>query len=122
MKLRELRPGLFEFWCPACEDTHHIRTKLASIPGKLMATGKVVPFYWRFNDDLEEPTFSPSFKVTTQVGQGRAVHVCHLAINSGMLEYFPSCTHRFARTFVPLPDLPELVPQEAADESAPVTT
>lgn len=105
MKLRLLRPGLYEFWCPGCEDHHHIRTEEAPTWGRDLTTKEPYQVCWRFNGDMDKPTFSPSMKLTTQVGQGRAIHVCHVAIHGGMLEYFAATSHGLAKKFIPMTEL-----------------
>ena len=74
-------------WCPACEHEHPL------------------PDSWKFNGDLKNPTFSPSFKQTfthwtggidrkTGLGQGeRQERVCHYIITDGKIQFCPDRWH-----------------------------
>lgn len=77
---------------------------------------------WKFDGNLERPTFSPSVKITGKqtvkkdgrwTGEwvmgpdGRALdECCHYILTAGILNYCSDCTHRFAGQQVPLPPLP----------------
>lgn len=76
------------FWCPGCECAHRY------------ATGEGKGPRWDFNDNLENPTFSPSL---LSVGQKR----CHLFLKKGKLEFCKDCDHGLAGQTVELPDLPD---------------
>ncbi len=56
---------------------------------------------WAFNNDLEKPSFAPSFK--HEWGNGK---VCHYTLTAGMLTFAPDSTHALAGQTVPLPELP----------------
>lgn len=72
-------------WCPACEEMH------------------LLPDSWKFDGNLEKPTFAPSFRHT-----GNPLPwVCHYHLTEGQLIYCPDCTHQMANKVVPLPVLPE---------------
>ena len=75
-------------WCPACEEAHRL-------PGS-----------WTFNQGLEKPTFTPSFKHTISFGH-KPDKICHYIVTDGVLNYCGDCTHALAGKSVPLPDLPE---------------
>lgn len=82
-------------WCPACEELHAL-----PYPGK----------GWTFNDDLNKPTFSPSFKHggkrTVNVNgkwtgewvrdeQGKPVDgTCHYVISNGMIHFCQDSWHK----------------------------
>jgi len=69
---------------------------------------------WKFNGDVERPTFEPSVNhtwgkyadpsfVDEYPGEsGR----CHYFIRAGVIEFCGDCTHRFSGQTVALPDLP----------------
>lgn len=64
-----------------------------------------LPDSWNFDGNLEEPTYTPSFKHSGWVG-GK-VGVCHYILTSGVLNFCGDCTHAMAGQPVPLPALPE---------------
>jgi hypothetical protein len=102
-KLRRIQGG-YSHWCPACQEMHQL------------------PDSWRFDGNLESPTFTPSFKhegVKIEViegrwtgewirdAQGNTIPVCcHYILTNGILNFCGDCTHAFANQTVPLPDLP----------------
>ena|SRR5208337_1567824 len=103
-KLRRQQDG-YAHWCPACKETHPL------------------PDSWKFDGNLESPTFAPSFRhrglQTVKVDgkwTGEWVRddagnpipfVCHYNLVAGMLQFCPDSTHELAGKSVPLPDLPE---------------
>ena len=94
-KLRKGRSARFWF-CPACEEMHPL------------------PFGWVFNDDVNAPTFQPSFKhcwkavePNPETPAGRPARCCHYIITRGQVAYCSDCTHALAGQTIPMPDLPE---------------
>lgn len=86
LKLRRVARG-YSHWCPGCKEAH------------------ILPDAgWRFDGNLERPTFYPSFKHEGWVG-GK-VGVCHYILTAGRLQFQSDCTHELANTTVDLPDLP----------------
>jgi hypothetical protein len=75
-------------WCPACCGPHPIHTAAPNNTGA----------QWRFDGNLEAPTFSPS----VNCGPGR----CHYFIRSGVIEFCSDSQHSLAGQRVPLPDWP----------------
>lgn len=95
--------------CPGCGDSHLI--------------GET----WRFNGDLDRPTFSPSLLVRTghhanplhkdgddcwcnyeqRYGEKPpfACYVCHSFIRDGKIEFLGDCTHPLAGQTADLPDV-----------------
>lgn len=102
-KLRR-QTGGYAHWCPACEEMHNM------------------PDSWTFDGNLEQPTYSPSFrhsgmqrinqdgKWTGEWARGAdgkpLPWVCHYILTAGVLNYCGDCTHALAGKSVPLPDLP----------------
>lgn len=83
-------------WCPGCKDHHVIPTS--------------GPKVWRFNGDLERPTFTPSVRLTWNwgsVGGPDEPHCCHYVITDGAIQFCGDCTHALAGQTVPLPEIPE---------------
>jgi hypothetical protein len=117
-KMRRTERG-FMWWCPACDSAHPL------------------PDTWKFNGDLERPTFRPSFKHTgTQIARGpdgewngnwlmkdehgnvveakcsteklRTIPwCCHYVITSGIVHYQGDCTHDLKGKVRLMPPLPE---------------
>jgi len=85
-KLRRAE-GMYLHWCPACEELHPL------------------PDRWKFDGDLNSPTFQPSFKHTG--GPKDARTICHYILGAGILHFCGDCTHAMAGKAVPLPDLPD---------------
>lgn len=65
----------YNFWCEGCSEVHTIGTK------------------WRFNGDMNSPTFSPSILVTKPSDPS---YRCHSFIRSGRVEYQRDCSHYLA--------------------------
>ena len=84
MKVKEVRKGMWMFWCPACNDEHYVYT---SHPGE---TGP----RWEFNNKPEAPTFSPSINITTN--HPKKARRCHLYITDGFLRYMSDSQHILA--------------------------
>lgn len=74
-------------WCPACEMMHPL------------------PDSWTFNGDVQNPTFSPSFRqgfthwtggVDEETGLGRGERQnreCHYIITDGKIQFCPDSWH-----------------------------
>jgi hypothetical protein len=75
--------GRYFHWCPGCEEMHPL------------------PDTWRFDGDLESPTFHPNFRHSW--GDNA---ICHYNLLGGVLWFCADCTHDLAGLKVPLPDLP----------------
>ena len=88
-------------WCPACEFVH------------------ILPDSWKFNGDVEKPTFSPSFKHTysywtqgvdpvSHLGRGEQQYrICHYIITDGRIQFCPDSWHQRS-DIVHMPLLPPL--------------
>lgn len=74
------------FWCPACHNYHWVQIN-----------SNLKPF-WKFNNDLNKPTFSPSILVKNSDGEVE----CHLFIKEGNIEYLEDCTHDFKALTIPM--------------------
>jgi hypothetical protein len=81
-KLRSVTTG-HAHWCPGCEQMH------------------MLPNRWHFNDNVQEPTFSPSFR--HDWGGDR---VCHYFVAGGRLQFCADSTHALAGQTVDMPDIP----------------
>lgn len=108
-KLRRAE-GRYFHWCPACEEMHPL------------------PDSWKFDGNLERPTFFPSFKHEgyqsvvvngewtgewKHDAQGNAIpFVCHYNLINGELQFCNDCTHSMKEKTVALPDLPDYLKDE----------
>ena len=81
----------YHFYCPGCEQVHQIRAK-GPEPR------------WTFNGDLDKPTFSPSYLLTSDYGTDRKKRVCHSFIRDGKIQFLGDCTHKLAGKTVEIPD------------------
>jgi len=97
--------GVYLHWCPGCEEMHQL------------------PDSWAFDGNLENPTFTPSFKhsgVQTVKSGGKwtgefvrdangstVPFVCHYVLTAGVLNFCADSTHGLAGKSVPLPKLPD---------------
>lgn len=68
--------GAYMFWCPGCKSHHSF------------AVGR-----WDFNEDFENPTFSPSLLITMPDDPN---YRCHLFVRDGKIEYCSDSNHEFA--------------------------
>lgn len=110
-KVKEIRPGVYQFQCPGCGDTHEITTG--------------GPF-WSFNGDLDKPTFNPSILVTSghymkghkgdscwctynAENPGKehpfTCYLCHSFVTEGHIEFLNDCSHKLGGHTVELPDI-----------------
>ena len=73
--------SIWYFQCPGCNQEHSINDRI-----------------WKFNNDLERPTFSPSYLMKgyrfADVERTKSeAFVCHSFITNGYIEYLNDCTH-----------------------------
>ena len=98
----------WHIYCPGCQHDH------------------VVPSTWSFNGDYNNPSFTPSLKITS--GHYIAGHKgdcwctynasrpnepvdficyqCHSVITNGQITFCPDCSHSLAGQTITLPELP----------------
>jgi hypothetical protein len=92
-------------WCPGCEEMH------------------ILPDSWKFDGNLDSPTFTPSFKHEGRQrvfvdgkwtgewkrdASGNTIpYTCHYILTAGVLNFCGDCTHKLVGQAVPLPKLPE---------------
>jgi len=75
------------FFCPGCQ-SHH--------PYRIKGQNPV----WKWNGNMEKPTFSPSLLVHGSL----PAHRCHLFLRDGMIEFLSDCHHDLKGKTVPLPE------------------
>lgn len=109
--------GFVAIFCPGCKRRHYLAVEPSS--------GRSC---WKFNGDLENPTFSPSLLDRTGhyvTGQPQPPNckyceyekrdpdrsfkcgTCHSFIRNGMIEFLSDSTHELAGKTVSLPDVGE---------------
>jgi uncharacterized protein DUF6527 len=97
--------GGYAHWCPGCNEVH------------------TLPDSWKFDGNLESPTFHPSFLHTMirrefkdgnwtgewlRDSEGKTIPaVCHYTLTSGQLHFHADSTHALAGQVIPLPKLPD---------------
>jgi len=82
--------------CPGCGRGHAFYTDYKDSPN-----GAV----WAFNNDFEEPTFSPSMHIThTDPDTGERITSCHSFVREGMIEFLSDSTHKLSGQTVKLPE------------------
>ena len=82
----------YAFYCPGCKWAH-----MFYISG---------PTIWKFDGNLESPTFTPSLLNRAPNHANPAQRVCHLFLTAGKLHFCGDCTHSLAGQTVDLPEYP----------------
>lgn len=82
------------FWCPACDTPHQYRI-----------AGPEEPI-WKFNGDLDKPTFTPSLLMQWNAVGDQPLQICHLFVTAGIISYCNDCTHPLRGHTIEIPDLP----------------
>lgn len=87
-KLHLADPGIgwYMFHCPGCNTTHSFWTSSPDHPN------------WNFNNNLENPTISPSHRVSMSEGT-----ICHSFIKDGNIQFLNDSKHHLAGKTVELP-------------------
>jgi len=75
---------MYMFYCPGCGFLHGFHNKR-----------------WKFNQDLNNPTFRPSLLVNALADR------CHLLMTNGKIKYLTDCHHELAGQTVQCPDWEE---------------
>lgn len=94
MTLKNETEVLYAFHCPACGISHAAR----------VASQEEGPEIWRFNGDVNRPTFYPSIGSAWAKPDGTPV-VCHAFVEEGRIRYSVDSLHELAGQVVELPDL-----------------
>lgn len=114
--LRGLEGGRVAFWCPGCDEMHHIPVADQYNPG----------INWGYNGNPAAPTFTPSILVRSghyvpgrRPGDGcyctwdkkeqeefadLKCSVCHSFVTDGRIRFLNDCTHALAGQTVDLPE------------------
>lgn len=87
--LREIHAGGehrgFLVWCPGCEQYHGIN---------IVDDGKSP--VWKFDGNMESPTFTPSLLIYEPLPDGKRKTRCHSFIRKGKWEFLPDSLHKLA--------------------------
>lgn len=89
----------FTWWCPGCKHAHSIATDGGASP------------VWRFDGNLESPTFMPSFREFIPPMPDHPLEryhaeqtMCHVWIKDGQIDFLADCAHEL-RGLHPMVDL-----------------
>jgi hypothetical protein len=96
---------MHEFWCPGCHDVHSIRIGHTPHP------------CWHWNGSLDEPSYTPSIRVTgvqpatkdelSRITAGETIEprpmCCHSFVTDGQINFLSDCTHALSGTAMRLP-------------------
>jgi hypothetical protein len=96
-------PGGWAHWCPGCSSMHAFAVDQPFPNGA----------QWKFDGNLEAPTFTPSMNIRTGkyadpqfVDEDGLSSICHYFLTAGNLIFTADSTHALAGKTVPLPELP----------------
>jgi phage FluMu protein Com len=86
------------FKCPGCNKVHSV-----TVSGN---------HAWKWNDDIDKPTFSPSVLVIfpakpeakEEFKEWRTERRCHSFVTDGCIQFLSDCTHELAGQTVSLPE------------------
>jgi hypothetical protein len=79
-KLRLLRPGVLEHWCPGCGQVHAIDVHATSGNGRVIG----------WDGDVKAPTFGEPLLHNTEHG------TCEYVLRSGVMYFLSNCWHPLA--------------------------
>lgn len=99
-KLRNPRPGVYEFKCPGCGHLHCFYTKESNYVHA-----------WEFNGNMDNPTFTPSllnrngkYADPNFIDTGNISTQCHLHVTNGKIQYCQDCTHSYNGKIIDMVD------------------
>lgn len=81
MRVIEPHHGYMAFHCPGCDTSHII-----PVEGRNA---------WGWNNDCEEPTFTPSILVNRDL-VNPTQPMCHSYVTDGFIQFLDDCTHQLA--------------------------
>lgn len=84
---------VYWFECPGCGGVHEVNTSKHKKP------------CWGFNNDLIEPTFTPSILTFFPQPSGKREVVCHSFVTDGKIRFLNDCPHKLKGKTVPLPPI-----------------
>ena len=84
--------GDYIFECAGCKCGHLVTTERKNERGA----------QWRFNGNMDEPTFHPSIHIYTEGFNGEKQTVCHCIITSGFIQFLNDCAHDHKGKMIPM--------------------
>lgn len=96
------------FHCPGCKVGHQFNTRRSKATMEFNTKHGLGNPLWKFNGDVNNPTFHPSLLYQWEEGDAKVKKVCHLFLRNGVLEFLNDCTHELAGQKFNLPDEPDL--------------
>jgi hypothetical protein len=97
--IKDKQGEAYVFHCPGCSMAHII--PVAYAPEFSHRKGKAKPT-WRFNGNMDKPTFIPSFKIEWEGAE--PPQRCHSIIRDGELIYLVDSTHKLSGSRVKMKD------------------
>lgn len=94
MKLRDNGNGEYVFYCSGCHGHHLVNTLVKNKHGSI----------WRFNGDMNNPTFHPSIHIWQEGINGKET-ICHSIITSGIIQYVNDSRHDLKGQMIELTDV-----------------
>lgn len=92
VRYKKLRPFCVWHYCPACKSLHGYAVD------KPFENGA----QWKWNGDVEKPTFTPSMNINAGTK-----YTCHYFLTDGKIQYLSDCGHALAGQTIDLPKIPE---------------
>jgi hypothetical protein len=92
-KIRQMRDGMYCFWCPGCDGVHAFWTKNGPVVDGVEQN-------WTFNGDGDKPTITPSLDVARNMPDFH----CHSFVRNGLIEFLSDSHHALKGQTVPIPD------------------
>lgn len=91
----DIEPIGYMFHCPGCQGYHSFSVNKPNEKGH----------QWRFNGNLNEPSFEPSLKVIYEGTNGDSDIVCHSFVKNGFITFLNDSTHKMKGMTTVLPDI-----------------
>lgn len=60
---------------------------------------------WQFNNDVNNPTLSPSIRTTWGPKENPTKHLCHVFMKEGKIQFLTDCTHEYAGQTIELSEI-----------------
>ena len=100
IKIQDRVGEAYSFHCPGCEMLHMIPVRY--VPQFAIANKKLKPT-WRFNGNLEKPSFLPNFKIEWR--GATPPQCCHCIIRDGELIFLVDSTHKLSGSRVKMAEI-----------------
>lgn len=87
--------GDYIFECPGCKQHHEVTTQRKNDSGA----------QWKFNGNMNDPTFYPSIQIWKTNSRGIKESYCHCIITTGFIQYKKDCMHELKEQTIPMPEI-----------------